>query len=203
MARVFDSAASSLHSYSMGIGHRILNRTVAALIGVVAFSLPLAAENSDRAMQMLEQLPEAEPKEARRLAREIEHEWSKTGSPAMDLLLNRGREALEEGDSRAAIEHLTALTDHAPKFAEGWHLRAIALANSERFGPALDDLSRALALNPHNFNAMYSLGSVLEEVGYRDLAKQALQRAAAIHPHSKDVTKALERVARDTGGADL
>lgn len=187
----------------MGIGYRFLNRIVAALWLVVAFSLPVGAENSDRAMEMLQKLPEAEPKEARRLAREIEHEWSKTGSPAMDLLLKRGREALEAGDSRAAIEHLTALTDHAPDFAEGWHLRAIALANSERYGPAIDDLSRALALNPHNFNAMYSLGSVLDEVGYPDLAQEAFLRAASIHPHSEDVTKALERVAREVGGADL
>jgi len=203
MARVFDSAASSLHSLSMGIGHRILNRIVAALSVVVAFSLPVSAENTDRAMEMLEQLPEAEPKEARRLAREIEHEWSKTGSPAMDLLLKRGREALEGGDSRHAIEHLTALTDHAPEFAEGWHLRAIAFANVDLFGPALDDLARALALNPHNFNAMYSLGAVLEEVGHSDLAQEAFERSAAIHPQSEDVTKALERVARETGGADL
>lgn len=203
MARVFDTATSSLHSYSMGTEYRFLNRTVAALSLVVAFSLPLGAENSGRAMEMLQQLPEATPKEARRLAREIEHEWSKTGSPAMDLLLKRGREALEAGDSRTAIEHLTALTDHAPEFAEGWHLRAIAFANSERYGPALDDLSRALALNPHNFNAMYSLGSVLEEVGYPDLAEEAFMRAASIHPHSEDVTKALDRVARETGGADL
>ena len=187
----------------MGIGHRILNRTVAALSVVVAFSLPAVAENSDRAMEMLEQLPDAEPKEARRLAREIEHEWSKTGSAAMDLLLKRGRESLEGGDSRHAIEHLTALTDHAPNFAEGWHLRAIAFANVDLFGPALDDLARALALNPHNFNAMYSLGSILAEVGHQDLAKEALERAAAIHPHSEDVTKALERVTGKIGGADL
>ena len=80
-------------------------------------------------------LPEVEAKEARRLAREIEHEWSKSGSPAMDLLFNRGREALDGGDSRAAIEHLTALTDHAPKFAAGWHLRAIAFANVEDVRP--------------------------------------------------------------------
>ncbi len=187
----------------MGIGYRILNRTVAALSVVVAFSLPVVAENSDRAMEMLEQLPDAEPKEARRLAREIEHEWSKTGSAAMDLLLKRGREALEAGDSRVAIEHLTALTDHAPDFAEGWHLRAIAFANIDLYGPALDDLGRALALNPHNFNAMYSLGSVLEQVGHADLAFEAFQRAAAIHPQSEDVTKALERVGREIGGADL
>lgn len=187
----------------MGIGYRILNRTVAALFCVVAFSLPVGAGNNDRAMEMVQQLPKVEPKEARRLAREIEHEWSKSGSPAMDLLFNRGREALGEGDSRAAIEHLTALTDHAPKFAEGWHLRAIAFANAEMYGPAIDDLSRALALNPHNFNAMYSLGSVLQEVGHPDLAEDILQRAASIHPHFEAVTKALERVARETGGADL
>lgn len=187
----------------MDIGYRILNRTVAAIFVSVAFSLPSWAETNDRAMDMLRQLPNAEPTEARRLAREIEHEWQKTGSAAMDLLLRRGRAALEAGDSRQAIEHLTALTDHAPEFAEGWHLRAIAYANVDLYGPALDDLARALALNPHNFNAMYSLGSVLERVGQHALAFDAFGRAASIHPQSEDVTKAMERVARKIGGADL
>ena len=37
----------------------------------------------------------------------------------MDLLLGRGNEALEAEDYPTAIEHFSALIDHAPDFAEG------------------------------------------------------------------------------------
>ena len=60
---------------------------------------------------------------------------------------------------RAAIEHLTALTDHAPDFAEGWHARATAYFRAVLLGPAMDDLQRALVLNPDNFDAVFGLGA--------------------------------------------
>ena len=53
-------------------------------------------------------------------------EWSRSGSAAMDLLLTRGLSALGEDDIDLALEHFTALTDHAPDFAEGWNARATA-----------------------------------------------------------------------------
>jgi len=41
----------------------------------------------------------------------------------MDLLLQRGQEAMDNEDYEAAIEHFTALTDHAPDFAEAISLK--------------------------------------------------------------------------------
>src|SRR5690606_3470319 len=89
---------------------------------------------------------------------DILREWSKSGSPAMDLLLKRGREAMEAGDLKAAIEHLTALTDHAPEFAEGWNARATAYFLAGAFGPSVDDIRHTLALNPRHFGALAGLG---------------------------------------------
>eukprot|EP00581_Thalassiosira_minuscula_P027389 CAMPEP_0184421344 /NCGR_PEP_ID=MMETSP0738-20130409/62194_1 /TAXON_ID=385413 /ORGANISM="Thalassiosira miniscula, Strain CCMP1093" /LENGTH=105 /DNA_ID=CAMNT_0026782653 /DNA_START=1 /DNA_END=314 /DNA_ORIENTATION=+ len=101
-----------------------LNRIVAALAALVMFSLPASAQDAGRLDTLFEALRAAEEKsEARRIARDIEHEFTQSGSAAMDMLLKRGRDALEAGDSLAAIEHFTALTDHAPDFAEGWHMR--------------------------------------------------------------------------------
>ena len=88
------------------------NRIVAALfpifLGVASF--PAAAEGVE---DLLTQLQTADPQSAGRLERKIWREWSKSGSPAFDLLLQRGRDALDAGDTDAAIEHLTALIDHA------------------------------------------------------------------------------------------
>ena len=109
------------------MGLRKSKRIVAALSVTVLFSLPAAALAQAAAGEMLEHLGAAQSAaEAERIEREIFLEWSKSGSAAMDLLLKRGRDALEVNETGAAIEHLTALTDHAPQFPEGWHALALA-----------------------------------------------------------------------------
>lgn len=187
----------------MGAHILFLNRVVTAFLSVVAFSLPLAADESVRLDQLFAQLQEADPQEAGRIAREIELEWSKSGSPAMDLLLKRGTDAFEAGDSRAAVEHFTALTDHAPGFAQGWHMRSLAYAELGLFGPALADIERALALQPRHYNAIASLGGILAEIDRPDMAIEAFEQVLAIHPHHQDVSEALEHLQRVDGSADL
>jgi len=186
----------------MGATITNLNCIVTACLAVVTFSLPAVAEDT-RLDALLSDLSKAEPAEARKIAAEVELEWSKSGSPAMDLLLRRGEDAIEAGDLDAAVEHLSALIDHAPDFAQGWHLRSVAFFRQDRYGLALADIERALALEPRHFNVIYGLGVLLDETGHADLAHDAFSRALTIHPHHEDVTKAKERVARDLGGAEL
>lgn len=135
--------------------------------------------------------------------RRIYDAWSKSGSAAADLLLDRGRQALEDEDYVAAIEHLTALTDHAPDFAEGWHARATAFYLSDRYGPSLSDLRMALALNPQHFGAMAGVGRILMELGETEAALTAYQAAHAIHPQRPDISEAIERLEQDLGGQTL
>lgn len=187
----------------MGAALSDLNRIVAAFLAVVTFSLPAVAADGARLDDLFGQLAQAEPADARRIAAEIELELSKSGSPAMDLLLRRGEDALEAGDYDMAVEHLSAAIDHAPDFAEAWHLRSIAFFQQERHGLALGDIEHVLALEPRHFNAIYGLGVLLDEIGQPHLAEEAFVRALAIHPHHEDVTRALERVRREVGGADL
>lgn len=187
----------------MGTLIRNLNIAVAAVFALLAFSAPLPAAETERLARMLGELHSAEPAQARRIAKEIELEWSKSGSAAMDLLLRRGRDALDADDSRAAAGFFTALTDHAPDFAEGWHMRAVAYARAELYGPALANLERALALNPHHYNAIFSLGSLMEEIGRPGMARDAYARALAIHPHHEALNAAMARVRPKLDGADL
>ncbi|SLN34321.1 Tetratricopeptide repeat protein [Roseovarius litorisediminis] len=182
---------------------RKLNNIVTALAAIVMFSLPALAVEEAKLDRLFLSLKDADATEAGIIAKEIELELSKSGSPAMDLLLKRGRDALEAGDSRGAIGHFTALTDHAPDFAEGWNARSIAFFQAELYGPALADIERTLALQPRNFNAIYGLGVILEEINRPNLAREAYNRVLAIHPHHKDVTAALERLNGQLGGSDL
>lgn len=183
-----------------------LNRIVAAVITVLLFSAPLAAQETPQRVSLddlFARLAEAERDDARRLAKEIELEFSKSGSSSADLLLKRGRDALEGGDTRKAIEHLTAVVDHAPDFAEGWHMRAVAYAQAELFGPAIADLERALAIEPRHFYAIASLGGLMAQINRPRMARDAFEQVLAIHPHFDDVSAAMEQVDRQIGGSEL
>ncbi|QYX58232.1 tetratricopeptide repeat protein [Roseovarius sp. SCSIO 43702] len=167
------------------------------------FSLPAPAEENARLDRLFQQLQQADEASAQSIAEEVALELSKSGSPAMDFLLRRGRSALEAGDLAAARDHFGALVDHAPEFAEGWHMRAVARARAGLLGPALSDLERALALEPRHFPALYSLGSLLEETGQDALAYEAYDAARAINPHDPDTLAALERLGHVTHGTPL
>lgn len=152
---------------------------------------------------LFDQLKEADAEAAGRIEREIWNEWSKSGSPAMDLLLQRGKEAMAAGDTAAAIEHLTALTDHAPDFAEGWNARATAYFQAGELGPSVNDIAKTLTLNPRHFGALSGLGMIFEQLEQPEKALEAYKAALAIHPHLQGVIEAVERLEKDTAGTDL
>jgi tetratricopeptide (TPR) repeat protein len=127
-------------------------------------------------------------------------EWSEAGSPAMDLLLQRGREALAAGNPDLAIDHLTALVENAPDFAEGWNARATAYYQAGELGLAVSDLAHALALEPRHFGALTGLGVILEDTGDLKDALGAYQDALAIHPFRPDLRQAVKRVEAELQG---
>lgn len=129
--------------------------------------------------------------------------WSESGSPTADFLLERGREAMEQEDWFLAIDHLTALIDHAPDFAEGYNARATAYYQADLLGPAMADIEATLALNPDHFGALMGLALILEKVGLDDDALGAYRAVAAIHPHRPNLQDAIERLERSLGDATL
>jgi tetratricopeptide (TPR) repeat protein len=180
---------------------RHLKRIVAALLVV---AMPALAQAADPDMDDLyKKLADPGNADWAITQADILREWSKSGSPAMDLLLKRGRDAMEAGDLEAAIEHLTALTDHAPEFAEGWNARATAYFMAGQFGPSVADIQHTLALNPHHFGALSGLGQIFEAMDRPEMALKAYQAALAVNPHLDGVKDAVDRLTRDKQGTDL
>lgn len=134
---------------------------------------------------------------------DIEREWSRSGSPALDLLLMRGRQAMEEGDLDGAIGHLTTLTDQAPDFAEGWNARATAFYMAGRLGQSMADIRRVLILEPRHFGALSGLGLILNDTGDKQRALAAFRQSLAINPHQDGIAKAAEQLEQELSGQEL
>ncbi len=149
---------------------------------------------ADKLDQLFIMLGDADDSNWKALEDEIWELWSRSGSDAFDLLLERGRKAMDAGDFDVAIEHLTALTDHAPEFAEGWNARATAFYLSGRLGLSLDDIARVLTLEPRHFAALSGLGIILEELGDERGALEAYRHSLAIHPRNPRIKEAVERL---------
>jgi Flp pilus assembly protein TadD len=133
----------------------------------------------------------------------IIEEWSRSGSPSMDLLLERGREAMAQEDWELAIEHLSALVDHAPEFAEGWNARATAYFHTGRFGQSVEDIRQTLALNPRHFGALSGLGIIMEQLGQEEAALNAWRAVEDLSPNRPDLDETIDRLERTTLGQTL
>lgn len=169
---------------------------------ILGFSLPAGAQSVD-VDELLSQLADPDTANWQSIERQIRTAWSKSGSAAMDLLLQRGEKALAAEDYDTALDHFTALTDHAPDFAEGWNGRATALFHKNMYGPAMEDLGRVLALNPRHFGAMTGLAVILQSVGMEKQALEVWQMVVKVHPHQPDVKDAIEALEKRVGGQTL
>lgn len=180
----------------------IHNRLVAAF--VLFFLTPVPGLTQTAELDALfSRLAAADAGQSVAIEADIWRAWSRSGSPAFDLLLERGRKAMEQGDTAAAIEHLTALTDQAPDFAEGWNALATAYYQAGDFGPSIEDIQHTLALNPRHFGALAGFGTILEELGKPRQALAVYRAALAIHPHLQAVLDAVQRLEAAAAGQEL
>lgn len=189
----------------------LLNLAVAAVLAlavcdVAARATPAAAGPAEDQAQLdtlFAELQSADAAGAAKAEREIWRIWSQSGSAAMDLLLERGRKAMEQGDLEAAIQHFSALIDHAPDFPEGWNARATAYFHAGRFGQSVADIQHTLALNPRHFGAMAGFGAILEQLERKPQALEVYRAVLAIHPQMQSVRDAVTRLESELAGQEL
>ena len=166
---------------------------VSVLLAIVFFCVASVSQAEDQAA-LLQSLALADAVEAARIEQRLVQVWSRSGSASYDLLLQRGTDALEAGNISVAIEHFTAVTDHAPEFAEGWHRRAQAYFSINLLGPAVADLERSLAINPSHFGALRGMAGIFERLDMPQMALEAYGAFLAIHPSNSTVRNARDRL---------
>lgn len=159
---------------------------------------------SDRTLdELFESLAEAEAREADRIETEIVERWSKSGSDSIDLLLLRGRKAMEKRDFKKAIGHFSRAIAFQPDFAEGWNGRATAYFAEKQFGRSLSDLYEVLRIEPRHFGALIGLGLIFETLDEDKHAHEAYQAALNLHPNVEGAKEGLERLRKSVSGEQI
>lgn len=172
---------------------QVLKYTVTAFLLVSCLQVPAWADEAELEA-LFEGLKTADAAQAAQIESRIQELWSNSGSPSMDLLLERGRDALMEGNVVLAIQHFSALIDHAPDFAEGYNGRATAYFQQGRYGLSLEDIQHTLALNPRHFGAMSGLALILEELDRPKDALAAWRAVERINPNREGLSDAVHRL---------
>ena len=188
--------------YVMRARASLHNLVVAAFLPLLFLCLPAFGQTA-KLDDLFTRLKTADDEAAMRIEQEIWIEWSKSGSASMDLLLERGRQAMNDGATDLAIEHFTALIDHAPDFAEGWNARATAYWQAGDLGPAVSDIGHALELNPRHFGALSGLGMIFEELRRPQKALEVYRMVLTLNPHAEGVPEAVERLEAELMGQEL
>lgn len=189
----------------MGVSVIFSKRIVAAVLACGLVAAPVTAQTQgDVDMGALfADLGDPDNRDWQAAERAIVDQWSRSGSSSMDFLLQRGQDAIEEEDWDAAIDHLSALIDHAPDFAEGYHARATAFFQQDRYGLALNDIGQALTLNPRHFGALAGLAVILQRTNQPAQALEVWRMVESIHPHLENVDETIERLEKQTGATPL
>ncbi len=153
---------------------------------------------------MFDELKDAPTEEeAESTALDIWAAWLESGSPTVDILMERALAAQAQGDlgtARALYDRAILIT---PDYAEAWHRRASVFLAQDRVDEALRDLNEALTHEPRHFGAWAGLGSILERLGAKEEALEAYREALAIHPFMEPARRGASRLAEATDGTAL
>lgn len=180
------------------------------LLSLIVFAFTLGAAFSASATdkpaldELFKKLAKTGDAEAARVfEQEIWMQWLQSGSDSVDLLMNRGVEAMAEDDYETAEHLFTSIVEIDPNYAEGWNKRAMSYFAQDKYEEALVDLEQTLRLEPRHFGALAGVGRILEEYGQKKKALEAFRKAAEIHPHLEGVTEEIERLSPDVEGRGI
>lgn len=153
---------------------------------------------------LLAQLKTADsPEVARPIEQKLIAMFRPSGSASVDLLMTRAETAAAGGDKDTARKLVDAITSIAPRYAEGWHVRAAMESAADNDAAAMVSLQKTVELNPNHFAAMVELGDMLQAYGDKAAALKLYRRALALNPQMEGTQSKVRELARSVEGQDI
>ena len=154
----------------------------------------------DALFSQLEQAPDETA--SARVESQIWSHWADSGSPTVNILVERAAAAEGEGDAQLALRFLEQASDLAPTFAEPWNRRANLAYRAHDYSGAIAAIQETLKREPRHFGALAGLGLIYEELGQDRAALQAFRSALAVHPHYEIARQGVHRLEPKVEGRD-
>ncbi len=146
----------------------------------------------DELFVQLEQAPDAQS--AAPIEQAIWVHWADSGSPTVNILLERAAAAENAGDADQAARFLDQASDLAPDYAEPWNRRANLAYRSDDYPGAITAIQETLKREPRHFGALTGLGLIYEELGQHRAALEAFRAALVIHPNYETALQGVSRL---------
>jgi tetratricopeptide (TPR) repeat protein len=121
--------------------------------------------------------------------------WTESGSPSIDVLVERAGAAAARGDDELARHFIEEATRLKPEYVEAWRMRASLAIAAEDYETAMEGILETLRREPRHFNALVQLGALYEGFGERRAALEAYRMALAVHPHLDPARQGEQRLA--------
>lgn len=158
------------------------------IAGLAALLLAGTASAADDRAELFRRLRNAQTEREGRMAEDaVWRMWMAEGpSAAIRESVAEAMRRRETYDFAGALAILDRVVADAPGYAEGWNQRAFIRFLRDDPDGALDDIERALALEPLHFAALAGKATILMRQGRVEPGQQALRRAVEIHPWLKE-----------------
>ena len=154
--------------------------------------------------QLFAQLKKAESaEEAHPIEERLAAMFRVSGSASVDLLMTRVHAEQAAADAKTAKKLIDAVTQIAPGYAEGWHVKAAMESAADDDTNALISLQKVVALNPRNFTAMVELGEMVEDYGDKKAALGLYRRALDLDPQLDEAKRKVRELTTAVEGRDI
>lgn len=141
--------------------------------------------------------------EAAVLEEEVWDAWLVSGSPTVDVLMQRGLEYQQAENLEAARDAFDRAIAIKPDYAEAWNRRAVLFFNEGKYDEAIADLESAIQNEPRHFGAWIGLAMIFESIERYEAALKAYDKALEIHPHAQAAVQGQKRLERAVNGRSL
>jgi tetratricopeptide (TPR) repeat protein len=173
------------------------------ILGVFVCSAAAADQTDQRLDDLFVELRSGNAVSAEETSGRILDIWSDSQSDTVDLLFTRAQERLEADEVELALALLDHVVGLAPNFAEGYALRGVVRLGSKDHSGAIADFSKAIELEPRQFEVRIALAEILLANGEKRDAYEMFQKALEWNPHDEYALDRAKMLREDLEGQDI